>query len=176
MEAKMTGTTGACDPVRDRVKELCDDMKDGFSDLRSKVQEMGADELRREMSLLMMIGGSQMETIRRLRRDVDEMDRELQRLRFERAECAGAARELVDAMGIPFDPDDSSPGKLVRMATTVAGRYAERHVRPFETKVHELGAPADRREGGVEVAMVVALFVFVLCVVVWTAMMVSAWL
>lgn len=171
MEAKMTGTTGACDPVRDRVEELCDDMKDGFSDLRSQVQEMGADELRREMSLLMMIGGSQMETIRRLRRDVDEMDRELQRLRFERAECAGAARELVDAMGIPFDPDDWSPAKLVRMATTVAGRYAERHVRPFETEV-----PADRREGGVEVAMVVALSVFVLCVVVWTAMMVSAWL
>lgn len=171
MEAKMTGATGACDPVRDRVEELCDDMKDGFSDLRSQVQEMGADELRREVSLLMMIGGSQMETIRRLRRDVDEMDRELMRLHTERSKFKRAAMELVDAMGIPFDPDDWSPAKLVRTAATVAGRYAERHVQPFETEV-----TADRREGGVEVAMVVALSVFVLCVVVWTAMMVSAWL
>lgn len=170
MEEKMTGTTGVCDPVRDRVEELRDDMEDGFSDLRSKVQEMDADELRREMSLLMMIGCSQMDTIRSLRRDVEVMDRDLLRLHGERAEFERAARELVDIMGIPFDPDDWSPAKLVRMATTVAGKYAERRMQPFEMEVQ-----ADRREGGVEVAMVVALSVFVLCAVVWTVMMVSAW-
>lgn len=168
IEIGMTENVGS--PVVDRVEELCDDMKDGFSDLRSKVQEMDADELRREMSLLMMIGNSQMETIRRLRRDVDEMDWKLQFLRSERNQIKGCVRELVEVMGIPFDPDDSSPAKLVRMATTVAGKYSECNMPTFETE-----ASADRRESRVEVATVVALSVFVVCVVVWTVLMVSAW-
>lgn len=164
-------TADAGDATTTRIGELRDDMKDGFSDLRSKVQKMDADELSRETSLLMMIGSSQMETIRRLRRDVDEMDRDLQRLRFERAELARVARELVDAMGIPFDPDDSSPAKLVRTAATVAGRYAERNMRPFE-----LEAPDDRRESHVEAAAIAALSVLALCAVTWTVLMVAAWL
>lgn len=168
-------TVGNYGAVRGRIEELRDDMEDGFSDLRSKVQEMDADELRRELRLLMMIGSSQMDAVRRLRRDVDEMDRDLIRLHGERAEFERAARELVDAMGIPFDPDDWSPAKLVRMATTVAGRYAERRMQPFEMEV-PVEVPADRRESSVEVAMVVALSVFVLCAVVWTVMMISAWL
>lgn len=171
MEEKTSNeTVGNYGEVRDRVEELRDDMEDGFGDLRSKVQEMDADELRRELSLLMMIGNSQMTTIHRLRRDVDEMDRKLQSLRSERDQINGCARELADAMGIAFDPDDWSPAKLVRMATTVAGRYAERNMQPFETET-----PADRCESQTEVAMVVALSVFVLCAVVWTVMMVSAW-
>lgn len=170
METKTNVTVGTCDSVTDRVEELRDDMNDGFSDLRSKMQEMDVDELRREMSLLMMIGNSQMETIRRLRRDVDEMDWKLQFLRSERNQIKECVRELVEVMGIPFDPDDSSPAKLVRMATTVAGKYSERHMPTFEMEV-----PADRRESRVEVATVVALSVFVVCVVVWTVLMVSAW-
>lgn len=156
--------------VTDRFDELRDDMENGFSDLRSKVQEMDADELRREMSLLMMIGNSQMETIRRLRRDVEEMDWKLQLLRSERSQINGCVRELVEVMGIPFDPDDSSPAKLVRMATAMAGKYSEQHMPTFEAEV-----PADRRESRVEIATVVALSVFVVCVVVWTVLMVSAW-
>lgn len=173
IEIGMTENVGS--PVVDRVEELRDDMDDGFSDLRSKVQEMDADELRREMSLLMMIGNSQMETIRRLRRDVDEMDRKLQFLRSERNQIKRCVRELVEVMGIPFDPDDSSPAKLVRMATTVAGRYSERRMPTFEIEAANTEAPADRRESRVEVATVVALSVFVVCVVVWTVLMVSAW-
>lgn len=182
IEIGMTENVGS--PATDRVEELCDDMEDGFSDLRSKVQEMDADELRREMSLLMMIGNSQMATIHRLRHDVDEMDcklqrlhseriemdRRLQRLHSERAEFERVTRELADAMGIPFDPDDWNPAKLVRMATTMVEKYSERHMPTFVTE-----APADRRESRVEVATVVALSVFVVCVVVWTVLMVSAW-
>lgn len=168
IEIGMTENVGC--PATDRIEELCDDMEDGFSDLRSKVQEMDADELRREVSLLMMIGNSQMTTIHRLRRDVDEMDRKLQFLRSERNRIKGCVRELADAMGIPFDPDDSNPAKLVRMATTMAERYSERRMPTFEME-----APADRRESRVEVATVVALSVFVVCVVVWTVLMVSTW-
>lgn len=176
-------------PVTDRVEELRDDMENGFSDLRSKVQEMDADELRREMSLLMMVGNSQMETIRRLRRDVDEMDwklqrlhseriemdRKLQRLHSERAEFERVARELADAMRIPFDPDDWSPAKLVRMAATVARKYEEQRMPTFEMEAANTEAATDMRESRVEIATVVALSVFVVCVVVWTVLMVSAW-
>ena len=176
MEAKTANNVGNYGAVRDRIEELRDDMEDGFSGLRSKVQEMDADELRRELSLLMMIGSSQMGEVRRLRRDIEVMDQDLIRLHGERAEFERAARKLVDAMEVPFDPDDFSPAKLVRTAATVAGRYAERRMQPFEMEAHELEAPADRRESGVEVAMVVALSVFVLCAVVWTVMMSSAWL
>lgn len=173
IEIGMTENVGS--PVVDRVEELCNDMEDGFSDLRSKVQEMDADELRREMSLLMMIGNSQMATIHRLRLDVDEMDRKLHLLRSERNQIKGCVRELAEVMGIPFDPDDSSPAKLVRMATTVAEKYSERHMPTFKMEVASTEAPADRRESRVEVATVVALSVFVVCVVVWTVLMVSAW-
>lgn len=168
IEIGMTENVGS--PVVDRVEELCNDMEDGFSDLRSKVQEMDANELRREMSLLMMIGNSQMETIRRLRRDVDEMDRKLQFLRSDRSQIKECVRELVEVMGIPFDPDDSSPAKLIRMATTMAGKYSEQHMPTLVAEV-----PTDKRESRVEVATVVALSVFVVCVVVWTMLMVSAW-
>lgn len=175
MEVKTTETVGACDPVRDRVEELRDDMKNGFSDLRSKVQEMDDDELRREMSMLMIIGSAQMEAIRRLRRDVDEMDDNLQRLRFERAECAGAARKLASAMGIPFDPDDSNPAKLIRMAATVAGKYAERHMQPLEMEITKMETSTDKRESLVNVVAVVAFSAFALYVVVLIVLMVSAW-
>lgn len=173
IEIGMTENVGS--PVVDRVEKLCDDMEDGFSDLRSKVQEMDANELRRELSLLMMIGNSQMEAVRQLRRDVDVMDRELLRLHGERAQFERAARKLADAMGIPFDPDDSSPAKLVRMATTMAGKYSERRMPAFEMEAANTEAATDRRESRVEVATVVALSVFVVCVVVWTVLMVSAW-
>lgn len=162
-------------PVVDRVEELRDDMEDGFSDLRSKVQEMDADELRREVSLLMMIGSSQMETIRILRRDVEVMDRDLLRLHGERVKFERVTRELAEVMGIPFDPDDSSPAKLVRMATTVAEKYSERHMPTIEIEASKTEAATDGRESRVEVATVVALSVFVVCVVVWTVLMVSAW-
>lgn len=157
--------------VIDRFNELHDDMNNGFSKLRKNVEEMDADELRREMSLLMMIGSTQMDTVRRLRRDVEEMDRDLHRLHVERDQFERASRELADAMVIPFDPDDFSPAKLVRTASTVARKYAERHTETFEPEI-----TSDRRGRGVEVALIVALSVLVLCVVVWTAIMVETWL
>lgn len=173
IEIGMTENVGS--PVVDRFEELCNDMDDGFSDLRSKVQEMDADELRREMSLLMMIGNSQMETIHRLRRDVDEMDRKLQFLRFERDKIKECARRLVEVMGIPLDPDDWRPVELISIATSMAERYSERHMSTFEMGAANTEAATDRRESRVEVATVVALSVFVVCVVVWTVLMVSAW-
>lgn len=175
METKTNVTVDTCDSVRDRVAELRDDMENGFSDLRSQVQEMDADELRRELSLLMMIGNSQMEAVRQLRRDVDVMDRGLLRLHGERAQFERAARKLAEATGIPFDPDDWSPAKLVRMATTVAEKYSERHMPTLEMEIAKTEAATDGRESRVEVATVVALSVFVVCVVVWTVLMVSVW-
>lgn len=177
MEEKTSNeTVGNYGEVRDRIEDLRYDMEDGFSDLRSKVQEMDADELRREMSLLMMIGSSQMATIRSLRRDVEVMDRNLLRLHGERAEFERAARKLAEVMEVPFDPDDWSPVKLVRMATTVAGRYAERSMPTLEMEIAKTEAATEGRESRVDVAATVALSVFVVCVVVWTVLMVSAWL
>lgn len=173
IEIGITENVGS--PVADRVEELRDDMEDGFSDLRSKVQEMDADELRREVSLLMMIGNSQMTTIHRLRRDVDEMDRKLQFLRFERDRIKECVRGLVEVMGIPLDPDDWRPVELIRIATSMAEKHSERRTPTLEMEAANTEAPADRRESRVEVATVVALSVFVVCVVVWTVLMVSAW-
>lgn len=159
--------------VTDRFDELRNDMDNGFRDLRSRVQEMDTDELRREMSLLMMIGSTQMDAVRRLRRDVEEMDRDLHRLHVERSQFERASRELVDVMRIPFDPDDFSPAKLVRMAASVA---RERRCEPVTTSIESLGVTdLDRKESMTEIAMATIMGVFVLCVVVWTVMMVVKW-
>lgn len=168
-------TEGVGSPVVDRVEELRDDMEDGFSDLRSKVQEMDADELRREISLLMMIGSSQMETMRILRRDVKVMNQDLIRLQGERVKFERVTKELAEVMGIPFDPDDWSPAKLVRTATTIAGKYAERHMPTLEMEIAKTEAATDGRKSRAETVTVVAFSVFVLCMVVWTVLMVSAW-
>lgn len=177
MEEKTSNeTVGNYGEVRDRIEDLRDDMEDGFSDLRSKVQEMDADELRRELSLLMMIGSSQMGTISSLRRDIEVMDRDLLRLHGERAEFERAARKLAEVMEVPFDPVDWSPAKLVRMATTVAGRYAERSMPTLEMEIEKTEAATEGRESRVDVAATVALSVFVVCVVVWTVLMVAAWM
>ena len=156
------------DDVIDRFDELHDDMENGFSKLRKNVEEMDADELRRDISNLMMIGHSQMDTIRRQRREIDGMNKDLMRLHGERTRIAHETMILLGAMGIAFDGEDDCPSKWIRMAASVA---REHKCEPEAEIVTDL----DRRESATEVAMVVILGVFVLCAVVWTAMMVAAW-
>ena len=162
--------------VTDRFDELHEDMENGFQNLRKKIEEMDADELRRDVSNLMMIGHSQMDTIRRQRREIERMDADLLRLHGERTRIAHETMILLVAMGIAFDGEDDCPSKWIRMAASVA---RERKCEPFTTSIESLGVNTvtdlDRRESATEVAMVVIMGVFVLCVIVWTAMMVAAW-
>ena len=160
-------------PVIDRFDELRGDMESGFTKLRKNVEEMDADELRRDVNNLMMIGHSQMDTIRRQRREIDGMQRDLMRLHEERARTLHATLDLLVAMGIAYDVEDDCPSKWIRMAASVA---RERHCEPITTSIESLGVTdIDRRESMTNVAMVVIMGVFVLCVIVWTAMMVAAW-
>lgn len=59
MEAKMTGTTEACDPVRDRVEELCDDMKETVDNVSKRIDQLDIDSARQQLHLLTMIGAAQ---------------------------------------------------------------------------------------------------------------------
>lgn len=162
--------------VTDPLSELRDDMDNGFVRLRKNVEEMGADELRRDISNLMMIGHSQMDALRRQRREIDRMNDDLIRLHGERTRIAHETMILLGNMDIAFDGEDDCPSKWIRMAASVA---RERRCEPFTATIEDLGANTvtdlDRREGATEVAMVVIMGVFVLCVIVWTAIMVSAW-
>ena len=163
-------------PVIDRFDELRGDMESGFTKLRKNVEEMDADELRRDVSSLMMIGHSQMDTIRRQRREIDGMQRDLMSLHKERASTLHATLDLLGAMGIAYDVEDDCPSKWIRMAASIA---EERRCEPITTTAEELGVntvtDVDRRESMTNIAMVVIMGVFVLCVIVWTAMMVAAW-
>lgn len=168
------GINECCDSsVTDRFDELRDDMDNGFKTLRKNVDEMDADELRRDIGNLMMIGHSQMDTIRRQRSEIDGMQRDLIRLHEERASTLRATLDLLGAMGIAYDVEDDCPSKWLRMAASVA---RERRCEPVTTSIESLGvSDLDRKESMTEIAMAAIMGVFVLCVVVWTAMMVVKW-
>ena len=154
--------------MRDRFDELRDDMENGFSNIRKNVGRMSADELRRDIDNLMMIGHSQMDTIRRQRREIDGMQRDLLSLHQERTRTLLATKDLMGAMGIAYDVEDDCPSKWLRMAASVT---KERRCEPETETVTDL----DRKENVTETALVAITGVFVLCVVVWTVLMVSAW-
>jgi len=59
--------------VTDPLNELRNDMDNGFARLRKNVEEMDADELRRDISNLMMIGHSQMDIIRCQRHQINDL-------------------------------------------------------------------------------------------------------
>lgn len=162
--------------VTDRFDELRNDMENGFSKLGKSVGRMSADELRRDVSNLMMIGHSQMSTIRTQNREIEGMQKDLLRMHSERARTIHATEDLLSAMGIAYDVEDDSPSKWLRMAASVA---RERRCEPITATVEELGVNAandlDRKESMTEAALVAITGVFVLCVVVWTVLMVSAW-
>lgn len=159
--------------VTDRFDELRDDMDNGFSKLRKNLEEMDADELRRDVGNLMMIGHSQMDTIRQQRREIDGMQRDLLSLHKERASTVRATLDLLGAMGVAYDVEDDCPAKWLRMAASVA---RERRCEPVTTSIESLGVTdLDRKESMTEIAMTAIMGVFVLCVVVWTAMMVVKW-
>ena len=171
------GINECCDSsVTDRFDELRDDMDNGFEVLRKNVEEMDADELRRDISNLMMIGHSQMDTIRSQNREIKKMKQDLMGVYSERNRIVVATKNLMMAMGIAYDVDDDCPAKWIRMAASVVG---ERRCEPITTTAEALGVNAvtdlDRREGVTETALVAITGVFVLCVVVWTVLMVSAW-
>lgn len=126
IEIGMTeGTRDSVTGVVDRFDELRDDMESGFSKLRKNVEEMGADELRRDVQNLMMIGNSQMDTIRRQRREIEGMQQDLMRRHGERTKVVAASMDLLRTMGVPFDPEDDSPAKWLLMAATVAEKAEE---------------------------------------------------
>lgn len=168
------GINECCDSsVTDRFDELHDDMNNGFKVLRKNVEEMDADELRRDIQSLMMIGHSQMDTIRRQRREIEEMQRDLRSLNEERASVFHATLDLLSIMGVAYDLEDDCPAKWLRMAASVA---RERRCEPVTTSIESLGVTdLDRKESMTEIAMATIMGVFVLCVVVWTAMMVVKW-
>lgn len=171
------GINECCDSsATDRYAELHGDMENGFSELRKNLEKMDADELRRDISNLMMIGHSQMDALRRQRREIDGMNADLMRLHGERSRIAFETMNLLANMGIAFDSEDDCPSKWIRTAASVV---EERRCEPITTTVEELGVntvtDVDRRESMTNVAMVVIMGVFVLCVIVWTAMMVAAW-
>ena len=150
--------------VVDRFDELRDDMEGGFSKLRRSAEEMGADELRRDVQSLMMIGHSQMDTIRRQRREIEGMQQDLMRRHGERTRVVAASMDLLRAMGVPFDPEDDSPAKWLRMAATVAER-AISEPRPVPT-----------RSDWPERVLAVTMAVVAACVAAWTLMLVTIWL
>lgn len=162
--------------VTDRFDELRDDMDNGFSNLRKNVEEMDADELRRDIGNLMMIGHSQMDAIRRQRCEIDKMQRDIRSLNEERASMFHATLDLLNTMGVAYDLEDDCPAKWLRMVASVA-RVRRRE--PITATVEELGVNAvtdlDRKESMTEIAMTAIMGVFVLCAVVWTAMMVVKW-
>ena len=162
--------------ITDKLDETKDDMANGFHDLLGRFEDMDAEDLRREIQTLMMVGHSQMSTIRLQNREIDGMQRDLLSLHQERTRTLLATKELLGAMGIAYDVEDDSPSKWLRMAASVA---KERRCEPITTTVEELGANAandlDRKESMTETALVAITGVFVLCVVVWTVLMVSAW-
>lgn len=168
------GINECCDTVvTDRFDELRDDMDNGFKTLRKNVDEMDADELRRDINNLMMIGHSQMDTIRRQRQEIDGMQRDLRSLNEERASVFHATLDLLSTMKIPYDLEDDCPAKWIRMAASVA---RERRCEPVTTSIESLGVTdLDRKESMTEIAMAAIMGIFVLCVVVWTAMMVVKW-
>ena len=168
------GLNENCDSnVTDRFDELRDDMDNGFKTLRKNVEEMDADELRRDISNLMMIGHSQMDTIRRQRSEIDKMNRDLRSLNEERASVFHATLDLMSTMGVAYDLEDDCPAKWIRMAASVA---RERRCEPVTTSIESLGVTdLDRKESMTEIAMAAIMGVFVLCVVIWTAMMVVKW-
>lgn len=162
--------------VTDRFDELRDDMDNGFSNLRKNVEEMDADALRRDIGNLMMIGHSQMDAIRRQRREIDKMQRDIRSLNEERASMFHATLDLLNTMGVAYDLEDDCPAKWLRMVASVA---RERRREPITATVEELGVNAvtdlDRKESMTEIAMTAIMGVFVLCAVVWTVMMVVKW-
>lgn len=159
--------------VTDRFDELRSDMENGFSKLGKNVGRMSADELRRDIDNLMMIGHSQMDIIRRQRREIDEMHLDMLSLHQERARTIHATMNLLRAMGIAYDVEDDCPSKWLRMAASVA---RERRCEPITATVESLGVTdLDRKESMTQAALVAVLGVFVLCCVVWTVLMVSAW-
>lgn len=92
-------TEGARDSVTgvvDRFDELRDDMNNGFSKLRKNVEEMDADELRRDIQSLMIIGNAQMEVIRDQREKIDSMSSDMREMESEKVDAIGKAAEAND--------------------------------------------------------------------------------
>lgn len=153
--------------VVDRFEELESDMRDGFKGLRNDVENMDADELRRTVSMLEMIGHSQMNSIRSLDQKVDGMSADLIRLHDERTRVLMAIRELMRNMGVAYDPDEDSPAKWIRMAASIANEA--------EAPTLTLPAAIEQQESMTDRVMVIVMTVLAVCAVVWTVLMVTAW-
>lgn len=140
------------------------DMENGFEDLVKKVDEMDLDELRREVRLLMMIGHQQMAQIHLQRVEIGEMNREMTRRAEERSRVLTDVDNLCDALDVPFDQEYDSPH--------VALRHAIKRVERSEAQTLEGNDDVPRY---IEVCMAIACIVFSACFLVWTILMLAAW-
>lgn len=153
MEEKTSNkTVGNYGEVRDRIEDLRDDIEDGFSDLRSKVQDMDADELRRDISNLMMIGHSQMDIIRCQRNQIND---------------------LRDRM-YDMDNDVASLKEKLEAAETELETYRQRN-RTLHDTWRECDRELDRRSNGlkasIRIMLAMAAFMLVeLLVIAWLAL------
>lgn len=146
--------------VIDEFDEAKGDMENGFTDLRKRIDEMDCDSLRREVQVLMMIGHQQMSIMRLLRVEIDNTHREILRVRKSIDKATEDLKEIADELGVPFDPMCDSP------------HVAARHVLCF---LRNNGNDGDDTPRYIEIGAFVACVVLTACFVVWTLLMVSAW-
>lgn len=146
--------------VSDRFDEIENDMESGFSDLGKRVDEMSCDELRREIQILMMIGHQQMSQMRLMRVELDDGHRELLRRTAVLDRTFADMKEIADELNVPFDPECDSPHVAARHILCCLRSNAE----------DEGDTP-----GYMEIGAFVACVVLSACFVVWTLLMVSAW-
>lgn len=146
--------------VTDRLDEARSDMENGFRDLRKRVDEMDCDSLRREVQTLMMIGHQQMSHMRLMSLEIDNTHREILMVRKSIDKATDDLKEIADELGVPFDPTCDSP------------HVAARHVLSF---LRNSGNDGDDTPRYIEIGAFVACVVLTACFVVWTLLMVSAW-
>ena len=146
--------------IVDRSDEIDGDMENGFSDLGKRVDEMSEEQLRRELQILMMIGHQQMSLIRLMRIELDDKSRETLRLTSVLDGTMADMVEIADELNVPFDPECDSP------------HVAARHIlcRLRNNAEDEGDTPKY-----MEIGWFVVGIVFSVCFVVWTLLMVSAW-
>lgn len=147
--------------VVDEFDEAESDMENGFPDLRKRIDEMDCDSLRREIQILMMIGHQQMSHMRLMNLEIDNTHREILRVRRSVDKATEDLKEIADELGVPFDPECDSP------------HVAARHVLCL---LRNGGSDGDDTPRYLEIGTFVACVVFSVCFVVWTVLMLSAWM
>lgn len=146
--------------VADEFDDAESDMENGFPDLGKRIDEMDCDSLRREVQILMMIGHQQTAQLRLMRIELDDAHKETLRVRMSMDKAIDDMREIAGELGVPFDPECDTP------------HSAARHVLCF---LRNSGNDGDDTPRYIEIGAFVACIVLSACFLVWTVLMVSAW-